>query len=130
MSTVYQVSPALSNDSLNALFAAAWDNHTDRNHQPVLDRSLLYVCAYAGETLVGFVNVAWDGGIHAFILDTTVHKDWQRRGIGRELVVRAADEAKARDIEWLHVDYEPHLDNFYRACGFQHTMAGLMRLSE
>ena len=43
----------------------------------MLARSLTYVAAYdtvgGGEQLVGFVNVAWDGGIHAFLLDTTVH---------------------------------------------------------
>jgi hypothetical protein len=31
-------------------------------------------------------------------------------------------------MEWLHVDYEPHLDSFYRACGFQPTLAGLLEL--
>lgn len=29
-----------------------------------------------------------------------------------------------------HVDYEPHLDGFYRsACGFRATDAGLLKLS-
>jgi hypothetical protein len=26
------------------------------------------------------------------------------------------------------VDYEPHLDGFYRGCGFRHTLAGLIDL--
>jgi len=29
--------------------------------------SLGWVCASDGDDLVGFVNVAWDGGVHAFI---------------------------------------------------------------
>jgi len=37
-------------------------------------------------TLIGFVNVAWDGGDHAFLIDTKVRPDQQRRGIGTELV--------------------------------------------
>jgi GNAT superfamily N-acetyltransferase len=77
---------------------------------------------------VGFVNLAWDGGIHAFLLDTTVHAAWQRRGIGRRLVGEAVAVAAARGMEWVHGDYEPHLDDFYRACGFQPTLAGLIRL--
>ena len=32
------------------------------------------------------------------------------------------------DVVWLHVDYEPHLLDFYRRCGFRHTEAGLMHL--
>ena len=78
--------------------------------------------------MVGFVNVAWDGGIHAFIIDTTVHPSVRRNGIGRELVRRAAEAARTEGIVWLHVDFEPHLRAFYSACGFTPTEAGLMRL--
>jgi GNAT superfamily N-acetyltransferase len=78
--------------------------------------------------LIGFVNVAWDGGAHAFLLDTTVHPDFRRRGIATELVRRVAEAARARGAEWLHVDFEPHLETFYRGCGFAPTAAGLLRL--
>jgi GNAT superfamily N-acetyltransferase len=124
----YQISPAVANDALNPLFAAAWPDHVWCDFTPVLSRSLAYVCAYWQDRLIGFVNLAWDGGIHAFLLDTTVHPDVQRRGVGRELVLRAAQTGRERGIEWLHVDYEPHLASFYRGCGFRHTEAGLMRL--
>jgi GNAT superfamily N-acetyltransferase len=93
-----------------------------------LKHSLVYLCAYAERRLVGFVNVAWDGGIHGFILDTTVHPELRRRGIGRRLVLRAASEARSRGVEWLHVDFEPHLRTFYDSCGFRTTEAGLMHL--
>lgn len=126
----YLVSPAVEDADLNRLFAAAWPAHRDSAFGPVLGRSLAYLCAYAGPELVGFVNVAWDGGVHAFLLDPSVHPAWRRRGIGAELVRRAAAEARARGAHWLHVDYEPHLDGFYRACGFRPTMAGLLRLDE
>ena len=94
----------------------------------VLARSLCWVTAHHGEQLTGFVNVAWDGGIHAFLLDTAVHPSWARRGLGTALVVRAAREAALRGAGWLHVDYEPHLEGFYRGCGFGETRAGLLRL--
>ena len=125
----YVVSPPVTNDALNTLFDAAWVDHNETDFQPVLSRSLAYICAYDGERLVGFVNLAWDGGIHAFLLDTTVHRDDQRRGIGQELVKQAIQAARERGIHWLHVDYEPHLSHFYESCGFSHTEAGLMRLT-
>jgi GNAT superfamily N-acetyltransferase len=128
--TSYHISPAITNDALNALFAAAWPNHVWSDFTPVLSRSLAYICAYQQERLIGFVNLAWDGGVHAFLLDTTVHRDLQRHGIGRELVTRAAQVARERGSVWLHVDYEPHLESFYRGCGFEHTAAGLMRLEQ
>ncbi|MBX3065498.1 MAG: GNAT family N-acetyltransferase [Anaerolineae bacterium] len=125
---VFRISPALSNEQLNALFITAWEDHQARDFQPVLRHSLLYVCAYDGEQMVGFVNVAWDGGIHGFLLDTTVHADFQHRGIGAKLVQKAIEAARERGLEWLHVDFEPHLSEFYRRCGFRATDAGLIKL--
>lgn len=85
----------------------------------------------ADGALVGFVNLAWNGGAHAFLLDTKVRPDLQRRGIATELVRRATVAAREAGCEWLHVDHEPHLDAFYYdACGFRPTHAGLVHLPE
>lgn len=126
----YHINAHIANDALNNLFDTAWQNHQYRNFQAILAHSLVYVCAYHQQLLVGFVNLAWDGGIHAFLLDTTVHVNYQHQGIGRELVHHATEAAKARGIVWLHVDFEPHLREFYAQCGFKLTEAGLMHLRE
>lgn len=89
---------------------------------------LAFVCAYSDGELVGFVKLAWDGSVHAFLLEPTVSPRMRHRGIGRMLVARATEVAQARRLEWLHVDYEPELSPFYRACGFEPTPAGLIRL--
>lgn len=125
---LYQIAPSVTNDTLNELFRAAWPDHQWRDFNPVLDRSLSFVCAFLGNQLVGFVNIAWDGGTHAFILDTTVHPLVRRKGIGLELVEQAAKIAQKRGVKWLHVDYETSLTSFYRQCGFEDTAAGLMAL--
>jgi GNAT superfamily N-acetyltransferase len=79
--------------------------------------------------LVGFVNVAWDGGDHAFLIDTKTRGTHQRQGIGRNLVREAVVGARAAGCEWLHVDFEPQLTPFYlQACGFRRTDAGLIHL--
>jgi GNAT superfamily N-acetyltransferase len=124
---ILEVNPPLSGDEMAALFEAAWGDQAP-DSPPALDRCLAYVGAYQGGRLVGFLKLAWDGGIHAFLLDTTVHPDHQRQGIGRRLVERAAEVAGRSGIEWLHVDFEPHLGPFYARCGFQRTPAGLMPL--
>jgi GNAT superfamily N-acetyltransferase len=124
----YEESPPLNNDVLNALFDAAWEEHERSDFAPVLAHSLVYVAAFDGARLVGFVNLATDGGGHAFLLDTTVHRGHQRRGIGAELVRRAILAAAERGVEWVHVDFEPHLEGFYRRAGFRHTAAGLINL--
>jgi GNAT superfamily N-acetyltransferase len=122
------VGPALEDGELNALFAAAWVLHTPRSFAPILERSLVYLAAFADEELVGFVHVAWDGGVHAFLLEPTVDPRYQRRGLGRALVARAATIARERGAEWLHADYPPALRGFYAAVGFLPTEAGLLPL--
>ena len=108
------------------------------NHEPRSDfdwsaqlgtYSLGWVCARSGAALVGFVNVAWDGQTHAFLLDTVVARTNQRQGIGARLVAIAAREAMAAGCEWLHADFEDHLSQFYfESCGFRPSSAGLIRL--
>jgi ribosomal protein S18 acetylase RimI-like enzyme len=92
--------------------------------------SLGWVTARLGSgALAGFVNVAWDGGDHAFLIDTKVATACQRRGIATELVALAARHARAAGCEWLHVDFEERLAPFYfGACGFRPTAAGLIHL--
>ncbi|MEV7941553.1 GNAT family N-acetyltransferase [Kitasatospora sp. NPDC088264] len=125
---VLAVCPELTDAELDELFSASWPNHKPTSFAPMLARSLAWIAARRGNRLVGFVNVVGDGGVHAFVLDTTVHPDERGQGLGTRLVRAAAGEASARGAEWLHVDYEPHLESFYGQCGFRPTAAGLMRL--
>ena len=91
--------------------------------------SLGWVCARDGDDLVGWVNVAWDGAEHAFVLDTVVTAPARRTGVGARLVALATEHARAAGCTWLHVDFEPHLRTFYfDACGFTATDAGLIAL--
>src|SRR5690349_11700626 len=106
---------------------ALTESHGGRSEVGWWDRirphSLGWVTARPDDgSLVGFVNVAWDGGDHAFLLDTKVRPDFQRRGIGTTLVRIAAQHAKEAGCEWLEVDFERQLDAFYfDACGFRPT---------
>ncbi|MFH8369790.1 GNAT family N-acetyltransferase [Streptomyces sp. NPDC018031] len=57
--------------------------------------------------LVGFVNVAGDGGDRAFLLDTKTRGAYQHRGIGTALVRRAVARARAAGREWLTSTSDP-----------------------
>ncbi|WP_434027035.1 GNAT family N-acetyltransferase [[Pseudomonas] boreopolis] len=92
--------------------------------------SLGWVCLRQSAELVGFVNVAWDGGVHAFVLDTMVTASSRRQGLATALVREAVERAKEAGCEWLHVDFDPHLRAFYfGACGFKPTDAGVIQLA-
>ena len=124
----YDTNRDVGNESLNVLFADAWPEHAPRDFEPILSRSLGHVCAMADGVLIGFVNVAWDGDAHAFLLDPTVRPDFQRQGVGTRLVRHAIDLARSKGAEWLHVDFEPRLASFYAKCGFRTTESGLIHL--
>jgi GNAT superfamily N-acetyltransferase len=127
----YQWRGNFDNAALNALHAEGF-GHTvaQTGWRTRLERhSLGWVCAWEEDSLIGFVNVVWDGGGHAFILDTVVAQQHRAQGVGAALVAAAAREARAAKCEWLHVDFEEHLRPFYfGACGFKETAAGLIAL--
>ncbi|MFE0176002.1 GNAT family N-acetyltransferase [Streptomyces sp. NPDC059002] len=131
MAITYEWRGDVDNAAVNALHAEAFDHAQlpiDWRTQ-LHGHSLGWVCAHREGRLVGFVNVAWDGGVHAFVLDTMVTSDLRKSGVGTELVAIAAREARDADCEWLHVDFDDHLRSFYfDACGFTPTDAGLIAL--
>ena len=131
MAVTYDWRGDFDNAELNALHAEAFEHRVlDYDWRGQMERhSLGWVCARDGEELVGFVNVAWDGGAHAFVLDTIVQARMRRRGIGARVVAVSVAEARAAGCEWLHVDFDDHLRAFYfDACGFAPTNAGLIAL--
>ena len=131
MAVAYDWRGAFTSAELNVLHAEGFEHDLlDWDWREQVERhSLGWVTAREDGELVGFVNVAWDGGSHAFVLDTLVPVRARRRGIGVELVKAAEREARAAGCEWLHVDFEDHLRAFYfDACGFTPTNAGLIEL--
>jgi GNAT superfamily N-acetyltransferase len=123
-----------TNAEINELHAEAFEtrvfDEAEWNWMTLLGRhSLGWVVARDGGTLVGFVNVVWDGQVHAWLQDTMVAAGARHHGIGTELVALAVNESRAAGCEWLHVDFDDHLRPFYlEACGFTPTNAGLIEL--
>src|SRR3954470_20056005 len=113
MDVRFAVRPEVDDPELSRLHARAF-GASFAGPQPWSRRlsrqSLTWICALGdADRLLGFANVAWDGGVHAFLLDVVVDPDHRHRGVGSALVRRATAEAAAAGCEWLHVDFEPHL---------------------
>jgi GNAT superfamily N-acetyltransferase len=132
--TTYRWRGEFTSSEVNALHAEAFgtrvydDSEWDWRGQ-VERHSLGWVVARDGSGLVGFVNVLWDGLVHAWLQDTMVAAAARGAGVGTRLVANARDGAKAAGCEFLHVDFDDDLRPFYLgACGFSATSAGLMRL--
>jgi ribosomal protein S18 acetylase RimI-like enzyme len=125
---------SFANVEVNALHAEAFEtrfyDESEWNWQALAAaHSLGWVVARDGDRLVGFVNVVWDGLVHAWLQDAMVAATHRHQGVGERLVDEAAAGARAAGCEWLHVDFDDDLAPFYfSACGFQPTQAGLIHL--
>jgi GNAT superfamily N-acetyltransferase len=134
MPVTYQWRGDFTNAEVNELHAKAFQtrvfDEAEWNWQDLVRRhSLGWVVAREGEGLVGFVNVIWDGLVHAWLQDTMVAANAGRQGVGTQLVAMARNGARDAGCEWLHVDFDDHLRPFYfDACGFKPTNAGLLAL--
>jgi len=123
-----------TNSEVNELHAEAFSTRVYRDDEwdwvTQVDRhSLGWVAARTQGRLVGFVNVPWDGLVHAWIQDVMVARGSRHRGVGRLLVEHATHGARHAGCEWLHVDFDESLVNFYvDACGFELTSAGVLSL--
>ncbi|MHA6785680.1 GNAT family N-acetyltransferase [Pseudonocardia saturnea] len=127
----YRVRCPVDDVALSQLHAAAfeenarlvaWGERLERH-------SLSWLGAFDGERLVGFLNLAWDGDRHAFLLDTVVAPAHRGRGIGRELVTRAVRVAAEAGCTWLHADFAADQSPFFLdRCGLTPAAASVVRL--
>ncbi len=97
-------------DQLTVLFnSVGWERRTaDRDRLAQLVHGSLYVVsAWEGDRLVGFARAISDGAFNAYISTVAVLPEYQKRGIGRELIRRLLD---GRD----HLQFVLHAnDNAY-----------------
>jgi GNAT superfamily N-acetyltransferase len=135
VTVTYEWRGEFGNDEVNALHGEAFDTRVyDESEwnwrRQVEEHSLGWVVARDGDgALVGFVNVLWDGLVHAWLQDTMVAARAGRQGVGTQVVATARDAARAAGCEFLHVDFDDDLKGFYfGACGFTPTNAGLIEL--
>jgi len=125
---------AFSNLEMHALHAEAFNtrlyDESEWNWEDLCaQHSLGWVVAREDDRLVGFVNVVWDGLVHAYLEDMMVAADARHRRIGVGLVHAARDATRASGCEYLHVTFDEDRRPFYiDACGFAPYGGGLMDL--
>jgi ribosomal protein S18 acetylase RimI-like enzyme len=103
---------------LRELWQAAW-GASPAGFQQILNACLFHITARHEGRLAVFVKVAGDGPLHVFLLDPTVHPQFRRQGLGKELVTSAASLAAERGAEWLHVDFQRALRRSTRRAGLR-----------
>ena len=73
---------------LSLYTSVGWENYT-RNPQMLeraYENSFLKIAAFEGKQLIGMVRVVGDGASVILIQDLLVHPEYQRKGIGSQLM--------------------------------------------
>lgn len=108
----------LSPEQLLQLFhQAPWaKRRTLKDARHMLRHTDIALCAWDGDRLVGFGRVLTDFIYRATIWDVIVDEDYQKQGIGKELVQRILHHPRLKKVElfWLCT----RRPEFYRKLGF------------
>jgi predicted N-acetyltransferase YhbS len=64
---------------------------------------------------------------HGYMEDILVHPDYQKQGIGVELVKELLRESVRFGLEIVTLTYDSKHSNFYQTCGFRPCSGGLWR---
>jgi N-acetylglutamate synthase-like GNAT family acetyltransferase len=105
--------------------AVGWERH-DEDYPTPLEGYWATISGFdfAG-ALVAWCAILSDGARHAVLIDVIVHPNWQRQGVGKELVAVAVKHIREHSISIMHVDFEPEHKTFYEHCGFQTGLGGI-----
>jgi GNAT superfamily N-acetyltransferase len=82
----------------------------------MVDGSTYRVAAFEGGVLVGFARAISDGAFNAYVGTVAVLPEYQRQGIGRELLRRLLE---GRDHIQFVLHADPRVHPFYLRCGFR-----------
>ncbi len=98
-----------------------WTNYTDKPEmlKKAFSSSLLVLSAMEGKRLIGLVRCVGDGASILYIQDLIVHPEYQRKGLGKELVQSALAHFPNVYQTVLLTDDTPKASAFYRSCDFE-----------
>lgn len=114
----YRDDRELPRDQVVALFRACGLRQAERPEEllAALAGSHAVVTAWCGERLVGMGSAVSDGALVVYYPYLVVHPDYQRRGIGRQIMSRLAERYAGFDQQVLLAD--DCAVGFYAKCGF------------
>jgi len=110
-------------EEIVALYRAGgwWKEEYDPAETPGLIRGSFAFAVAVDEKsgrAVGMGRVISDGISDAYIQDLVVLPEYQKKGLGKALLLALLDACRAAGISWIALVAEPGSEPFYRALGF------------
>ena len=105
---------------LNLYSSVGWTNYTDNPEmvKKAYENSLLTLCAYDSNQLVGVIRTVGDGFSIVFVQDILVLPEYQRKGIGTQLLREVIERFSTAYQMMLMTDNTPKTISFYQSLGF------------
>lgn len=116
---VYKTDAKLSADELKDLFLSVeWSSGSYPDKlEAAMKNCPTVITAWDGDKLVGLINALDDGVMTAYIHYLLVRPEYQKKGIGKQLI----NDIKEKYKDYLRivlVSYTPEAP-FYESCGFK-----------
>ncbi|WP_085505797.1 GNAT family N-acetyltransferase [Thalassobacillus devorans] len=105
---------------LKRLYSEAgwWENRKEEDIENILEHAI-FVGAWSGDFLIGFARAVSDGKFRAYIEDVVLHTEFQKSGIGTEIVSRLLKELSHIDV--ISLFCEEDLIPFYERNKFKYS---------
>ena len=123
---IYVCNEAVSVKKLADLRESIGWNRMENEYKNPLLTSYYHIAVYEKEVLIGYIDCVSNGVTDAYIQDLMVHPDYQRRGIGTELMTIMINYLKQKHIYMISVVFEENLKPFYEKFGFFNMLCGQM----
>jgi GNAT superfamily N-acetyltransferase len=103
-----------------------WGIHKRETIINALPNSLYCVCAYLNAEIIGMARIIGDGGLAYYIQDVIIKPDYQRKGIGTELMNKIMGYIRihASDNTVIGLMSAEGKETFYERYGFTKRPAG------
>ena len=123
---IYVCNEAVSVKELADLRESIGWNRMENEYKNPLLTSYYHIAVYEKEVLIGYIDCVSNGVTDAYIQDLMVHPDYQRRGVGTELMTIMINYLKQKHIYMISVVFEENLKPFYEKFGFFNMLCGQM----
>lgn len=117
----YLTNTPIKTEILTKLYnSVGWSAYTDEPDKmdKLLEGSAFYISAWKENELVGLIRSVSDHASIAYIQDILVHPDFQRKGIGRQLMISLLKEFQSIRQVVLLTDDTEKTKAFYQSLGF------------
>lgn len=105
--------------------SVGWSRRDPALISKALNHSLAVVSVWDGETLVGFSRATGDQVFNATIWDVAVRPAYQKRGVGKLLMIELLKALDAYGIPLITLYADPGTDGFYKRFGFSTDPSGV-----